>query len=200
MLSLHHAVERLLAGDVQTVLVGERVSVNAPVAPGTGLLPGAFDPLHKGHVKLADVASQKLGAPVLFELSVANVDKPMLDVETILDRLGQFARPVVLACAALYRQKAALFPGCVFVIGYDTAERLFDPRYYGDSEVELQGALKEIEAAGCYFLVAGRVDKEGIYRTVDDLAPPPGFRGLLEGIPEEEFRVDISSTALRGAS
>lgn len=36
--------------------------------------------------------------------------------------------------APLYAQKARLFPGSVFVIGYDTAIRLLDPKYYGSRE------------------------------------------------------------------
>src|SRR5690606_21233627 len=39
------------------------------------LLPGSFHPLHDGHRGMARVARRKLSAPVVWELSVANVDK-----------------------------------------------------------------------------------------------------------------------------
>src|SRR5207245_755539 len=42
------------------------------------LLPGSFNPLHLGHTTLADIAAKRLGSPVAFELSIANVDKPEL--------------------------------------------------------------------------------------------------------------------------
>lgn len=31
--------------------------------------------------------------------------------------------------------QARLFPGCAFVVGADTAKRIIDPRYYGNSQV-----------------------------------------------------------------
>ena len=31
--------------------------------------------------------------------------------------------------------KARLFPGCAFVVGADTAKRVVDPKYYGNSQV-----------------------------------------------------------------
>lgn len=52
---------------------------------------------------------------------------------------------------------------------------------------------------GCSFLVSGRVDKDGSYKTLDDVPIPPSLArgGLFEGIPESQFRIDISSTLLR---
>lgn len=192
------AVARLLRGEVGSVLVSAagEVLVDAPVRGA--VLPGSFNPLHEGHLKLADVAAARLGAPVTFEISVTNVDKPPLPADEIVRRLAQFAcRPVALACAPLFSEKAALYPGCTFVIGYDTARRLFEPRYYGGSTEAMARALEAVEAAGCRFLVAGRADAAGVFHTLDDITVPPRFRALLTGIPEAEFRADISSTELR---
>ncbi|HND56251.1 MAG TPA: hypothetical protein PLV92_27730, partial [Pirellulaceae bacterium] len=43
------------------------------------VFPGAFNPLHDGHRHMAKWASDHLGQPVAFELSIENVDKPPLD-------------------------------------------------------------------------------------------------------------------------
>jgi hypothetical protein len=102
---------------------------------------------------------------------------------------------VVLSRAALFVEKARLFPGSVFVVGYDTAIRLVNPRYYG-GETGLHEALDAIAAAGCCFLVAGRAE-QGPFHTLDDVALPPEHAGLFLGLSEEDFRVDVSSTALR---
>src|SRR5688572_26307521 len=121
------------------------------------LLPGSFNPLHRGHTSLAEIAAERLGAPVAFELSVANVDKPELPVDELNRRLGQFLNraPVYVSRAATFRAKASLFPGCVFVVGADTAVRLISPRYYGDDPAEVVRALDEIRSHGGRFFVGG---------------------------------------------
>lgn len=193
-----------------TVYPDGRLAEDEPLSAGVGILPGSFNPLHIGHVKLAQVASALLGAEVVFEISVRNVDKQPLHEEEIGRRLAQFkplpsreggeverfpAR-VVLTDAPLIAQKAQLFPGCTFVIGYDTAARLLNPVYYEGEEEGVHRALATIRAAGCRLLVAGRL-VAGVYHTLADLDIPAGFADLFQAIPEALFRVDISSTEIR---
>ena len=106
-------------------------------------MPGSFSPLHDGHRRLAGVASEMLGGPVMLEISVANVDKPPLDEVEVRRRLEPLKGSwcVVLTKAPTFREKAALFPGCIFVIGWDTAVRLFDPQYHGGHEAGVLAAL-----------------------------------------------------------
>jgi hypothetical protein len=101
----------------------------------------------------------------------------------------------VLTREPLFVGKAALFPGCVFAIGSDTAERLVDPRYYG-GVAGRDAALESIRANGCRFLVAGRVE-DGAFRTLADIAIPNSFRDLFVELPERAFRLDLSSTEIR---
>jgi hypothetical protein len=53
-----------------------------------------------------------------------------------------------------------------------------------------------MQAAGCRFLVAGRV-KDGVFRTLADIAVPAAFVELFSALPEQVFRVDLSSSAIR---
>jgi nicotinamide mononucleotide (NMN) deamidase PncC len=171
------------------------------VAPEV-LLSGAFNPLHAGHLGLADEAAAFLNRPVAFELSAVNVDKPPLPASDALARLAQFAgsRPVYLTGAPTFLDKSRLFPGCTFVVGYDTAVRILQPRYYaGGTAAALLAALAEMDAAGTRFLVAGRRDGSGRFLTGADLAPPPAWAHLFRSLPAERFRSDLSSTALRAA-
>jgi Cytidylyltransferase-like len=164
----------------------------------TALLPGAFNPVHAGHLGLADVAAQLLRLPVAFELSVANVDKPGLDPAEVRRRAAQFAGRAALwlTHAARFVQKAELFPGAVFVVGADTAVRIVDPRYYGEP-ARLHDALDRVRERGCRFLVACRVDAAGRCVGPADVPVPPRWRDLFAGIPAERFRLDLSSTELR---
>lgn len=165
------------------------------------LLPGSFNPLHHGHTSLAEVAAERLGSPVAFELSIANVDKPELSADEVQRRVDQFhgRGAVYVSHAPTFRAKAALFPGTVFVVGADTAVRIVSPRYYGDDADEMVRALDEIAGFGCRFVVAGRVDAAGRFVDVGGVAIPAGYRDLFHGLDEREFRVDVSSTELRRA-
>ena len=194
-------IELLLAGEAGTVTVHPdgRMAADEPV--NAAILPGSFRPFHQGHQRLAEAAGKITGQQVFFELSVVNVDKPPLEPAEISDRLTQFRdkATVVLTRAETFRKKADLFPGCPFIIGWDTAVRLVAPRYYGGSTSGMLAALAEIWAAGCKFLVAGRED-EGVFKTLAEVPVPQGFKPLFQEIPESEFREDISSTALRAES
>jgi hypothetical protein len=197
-LSHPHAIQRLLLGEANSVTVypDGRMAVDEPLQGA--ILPGSFSPLHHGHEQLARVASEMLGTEVIYELSVLNVDKPPLKEAEVRRRVAQFVGKarVVLTRAETFYKKAKLFPGAAFVIGWDTALRLVEPRYYGGEESAMLTALAEMWAAGSRFLVAGR-EQNGSFCTLADVPVPPGFRYLFQEIPESRFRADISSTVLR---
>lgn len=162
------------------------------------LFPGAFNPLHQGHVRMAKIAEAKLGRPVEFEISILNVDKPPLDYVEIKNRVEQFAiqERVWLTRLPTFVEKARRFPGCTFVVGMDTLLRIADPRYYSQSPVMRERALAEIADHGCRFLVFGRLIK-GQFLTLENAEIPPALRAICQGVSEKEFREDICSTELR---
>ena len=177
--------------------LGGQPAQNASPIPIRGVFPGSFNPVHEGHRQLRDIAAQRLGGAVAWEISLHNVDKPPLDLITLEDRCGQFpGEPIVLTRAPLFAQKAAVLPGMVFVVGADTAARLVDPKYYGGDRDMMREALSQIRHQGCRYLVAGRV-QDGRYLSLETLSIPKEFQGLFEGLSEEEFRCDLSSTELR---
>ena len=186
----------LLRGETQSLLVEPDGRWVIPSPRFTAVLSGAFNPWHEGHRRLARAAAKALKEEIAFELSVVNVDKPALEEAEIRRRLAQFAwqERVVLTRAATFREKAELFPGCTFVVGHDTAERIVTPRYYG-SKKAMQEALRRVRRLGCRFLVAARL-REGTLRSLNQLGIPGDFQDLFN--PLADFRVDVSSSALRG--
>lgn len=192
--------------------------------------PGSFNPLHAGHIALAAAAMQfksssatdgddGMNAPLVFEISALNADKPPLSKEEILRRVSQFAKGSVLDTALrgagitnvaicvtsrpYFQDKAALFPGCRFILGADTLSRLFLPKYYGHSRDNMLAALAHItQGLRCSFVVGGRKDDSGFCDLDSVLATvelPDCVREKLFGLTDEQFRFDISSTEIRNA-
>src|SRR4051794_9968871 len=102
---------QLPTSDADAVCLG---SGTRPLA----LLPGSFNPVHAGHWGLAAAAERQLHAPLAFELSVQNVDKPALTPDEVHLRASQFAGKADLwmTRAPTFVRKARLFPGTTFVV------------------------------------------------------------------------------------
>lgn len=194
---LTEMAQRLQTGDIPYFGIQAEGYMRAQEAWPRVVLSGSFHPLHEGHLRLAHAATAWLQQPVAFELATINVDKPSLPPDVVLDRLAQFAGrwPVFATRAPTFVEKARLFPGATFVVGYDTAARIVQPRYYQDSIEQMLAALTEVRRRHCRFLVAGRVDASGQYHDARQLSIPPDFDDLFAALPD--FRMDISSTELR---
>lgn len=198
-LSLDDPLELIVRGEVGAVEIDVEGNFCVEVErEGRLLFSGSFNPLHQGHVQLAEVASEQCRRPVCMEISVKNVDKPPLSRDELECRIEQFRGrfPVVVTREPTFVGKGRLFGGCTFVIGYDTAVRLFQKKYYEGGEEGMERGLEEMATGGCHFLVAGRLH-ESVYRTLESIAVPEKWRGMLNGIPEKAFRMDVSSTEIR---
>jgi hypothetical protein len=192
-------IDQLIAGQLARVTAQPDGQLLVAAPTPAVLMPGSFNPLHTGHVMLAQAAEEHEQRPLAFEISVTNVDKPPLAGEIVRQRLTQFAgkSTVELTRAPTFVEKSRLFPRTTFVIGADTAERLVAPRYYGGDEVQMHRALDEIGNSGGRFLVAVRIDSASRVRRLSDIPVPGRYLELFSEIPEHRFRQDTSSSEIR---
>jgi nicotinic acid mononucleotide adenylyltransferase/nicotinamide mononucleotide (NMN) deamidase PncC len=193
----------LLLGRRQMALITPESTTThmSPAPPLPVVFPGAFNPPHAGHLRMAEIAEHRLGPPVAWELSITNVDKPPLDFIAVRDRIDALReadarRPIVLTTAPTFLEKAELFPGAAFIVGADTLARIAQPRYYNDDPAKRDAAVADIAQRGCRFLVFGR-ELEGRFQSLEDLPLPAALRATCDEVPATKFREDVTSTELR---
>ena len=163
------------------------------------LIPGSFNPLHQGHIGMMKSGSKVLkDSHVLFELSISNVDKPDLDKKELMRRIRQFQglSGIIITRSPMFVEKSKLFPGCKFIVGIDTMERILDKKYY-QSEKDLLDTISEFKKLGIQFLVVGRSDIDGQFKSLSDIQIDESVKSLILEISESDFRIDVSSRDLR---
>lgn len=194
----------------QDLLTGKRMAVQIGGDTGSSygmfqssehegllLFAGAFNPIHRGHCGMAQVAEELTGQKVEYEISILNPDKPPIDFTQMKERVEQFKdRPVWLTRTPTFSEKAKLFPRATFIVGVDTLRRIADPKYYANDPAACLAALERIAVRGCRFLVFGRNTGTG-FVGLDHLALPDILASLCQEVPADRFREDISSTEIR---
>lgn len=161
------------------------------------MMSGSFNPLHDGHIEMCEIAARIQSRDVEFEMSMVNVDKPRLDLIAVKERLWNFTGKgrtirVWLTNAPTFVAKSALFPSTTFVVGYDTAKRIIDPKYAGD----IDAVIRAFNRNATQFIVFGRHDADGVFHdTLDSF--PHDFRSKAHIVSERDFSNSLSSTQLR---
>lgn len=173
-----------------------------------------------------EIAAVNADKPPLSQSELMSRTRGLLSSE-LLQEYGIVNVCVSVTSEPLFLEKSALFKNCEFVVGADTMVRLLNPKYYGDKdrlksatvdltpervlgmqEQSMVAALATIRERGCRFIVGGRatsgtpdfVSCEGILQSDNCKYLPSEILSLFEGIDEDEFRVDLSSTELRASS
>lgn len=174
---------------------------NAPNSPRRVIFPGSFNPPHDGHAQIVAAAERRLAAPVEFEISARNVDKPPLDALELIRRVKTLderfpGKSVWISNAARFFEKAELAPNATFVVGADTILRLGDPRYADGSPERRDAIVARLVELGARFLVFPR-KKDGRAASPEELLSrvPPALAALCDVATDPI--AEISSTELR---
>lgn len=191
----HYLIPWLLTGRVPAMCFACSMDgiIPASVMPAPVMMPGSYRPIHEGHLEMHGKAGN-----CHLELSIANADKPWVDLLSLEERLTGIARKVPtpthvwVTTEPTFLKKAELFPGTTFAVGMDTAKRIVDPRY-GVALSQVVAGFREYRTK---FLVFPRVDG-GIFEN-DLNGLPDEFAALCTLV--DGFRNDLSSTLIRKQS
>ena len=176
---------------------GKESLVHSALEPSKLIFPGAFNPMHKGHKRIQKIAEERTRMPATFEISIGNVEKTLLSYFEIHKVLDQFKPDDrwALTNAPTFADKARIFKDSTFILGIDTLIRMFDEKFYGDQKQMLE-SIDLFNANDVNFIVFGRKIGD-IYKTLDQVSIPTSIVDRFQGIPESEFRLDISSREIK---
>jgi len=137
------------------------------------IFPGSFNPPHNSHIKMAEIAKGlwpriwqyphgDTQAKVDFEISVANIEKPLASYKSILERISFYKAmrsddmgELWFTNAPKFYQKATIFPHSTFIVGMDTLLRLCDKKCYAGNE-EYEYAMHLFETLGIHWIIFPR--------------------------------------------
>jgi len=175
---------------------------------------GSFNPLHHGHLAIANYMENKYNENVTFEICKDSFDKETVSDDALKNRLEQFytlCRDVICTnnktflqscCGAQFYfnkdYKLLSKEKVKFIVGTDTIQRIISPKYYFNSEPETIRVLNKIASISKVsfhlFHRFGHKDNTSLIREIKGLHP-----GFANKIVSEDLVIDeeISSSNIR---
>jgi len=200
------SIERLYVKEIGGLVVSPDGTTSESLPERPLVLAGSFNPLHDGHRSMLSAALKVVERPAFYEISITNVDKPMLprlELERRAAGITANGSSLIVTSAPRFTEKSSILPGATFVIGFDTYIRLMAKRYYPDHVAgphsSVENSLDLIRENKCRFVVAGRVDDRKQFRELHDIEfeLPSRFKNMFIELSESYFRSDLSSTEIR---
>ncbi len=201
------SIDRLYTEEIPALVIAPSGDISETLPESPLVLAGSFNPLHDGHREMLAAASELTGKTGYLEISIQNVDKPLLPRSELTRRaaaITSIGLSLIVTSAPRFTEKSSVLPGTSFVIGFDTFVRLLDEKYYPDHVAgeasAVENSLNLIEENRCKFVVAGRKDDQEVFNELSLAEIPARYRKMFIGLSESQIRSDISSTELRDRS
>lgn len=210
LLSRYHAIIEELREDPhpRLLFISRSKEATGRREKAVGVFPSSFNPITKGHMGILQRAAEiKAFKEILLVLDTQAMDKENLGA-TLVDRLlmvqGLFedhpSFSIGVSNRGLFLTKAEslkeIYPrgmDITFIVGYDTLERVFDPKYYEDCE----GALDQLFGS-CTFMVVNRENqgKEALQQQMAS-AENRRFKGKVHFFEIPNHLARVSSSQVR---
>jgi len=173
-----------------------------------GIFPSSFNPITQGHMAILQRATGIKGfQEVLVVLDTEAMDKEIFGA-TLVDRLlmlqflfedepcfsvGVSNRGLFLTKAEVLMEMYPKGTGIIFIVGYDTLARVFDPKYYEDREEALARLF-----TSCTFMVAnrGRYGRKAFDQLMASVENER-FKGKVQFFEIPDHLAQISSSRVR---
>ncbi|XP_042982472.1 uncharacterized protein LOC122311821 isoform X2 [Carya illinoinensis] len=160
-------LEQLINGQICFKIYPFPSDTNTSSSERKIILSGSFNPLHDGHLKLLEVAA-----------SICGDGYPCFEISAV-----NADKPPLSVSQIKDRVKQ-----------FEKFGK--KPKYYDGNYKKMLEILLGCKNTGCTFLVGGR-NVDGTFKVLEDLDIPEELRDMFISIPEERFRMDISSTEIR---
>jgi nicotinamide-nucleotide adenylyltransferase len=183
-----------------------------PVRSAIGVLAGSFDPLTNAHAALVRAALDHGDCDAVYlALSRHTVDKEGRARPTQADRAlvlreyvrGHARHGLLFFNRGLYADQAvaarAAFPRAGelrFIVGFDKARQIFDPRYYPDRDA----ALRQLFAAVTLLVAPRAGDSATALTALLDQPANRSYHEFVRALPFDPAYAADSSTAVRAAA
>lgn len=164
------------------------------------IYPGSFNPIHKGHIDIINWCNQHLKRKPYIEISINNPDKGTLDLIDINPRIRSISKVVGTKISGIIVSKLDFFYKKIwayreprFLVGRDTLNRIFDPKYYHDEQLE--SFVEDIRTYNSFFYVLDRSGYEVNNSTMEKLK----LQNHVHMVPKDQYEdIDgISSSQIR---
>lgn len=205
----HGLIEEIRGDPRPRILMIPKSKVEAErVDQGVGVFPASFNPITEGHVAIVRRATE-IGAfqEIVLLLDIQAMDKEIFGA-TLVDRLlvlrilfdgdlqvsvGVSNRGLFLAKVDALKEAYPKATGITFIVGSDTLERVFDPKYYDDRERALEKLF-----ASCTFMVAyrGGHGREAVQKLMSS-AENERFKERVRFFEIPNELAQVSSSAVR---
>jgi nicotinic acid mononucleotide adenylyltransferase len=159
---------------------------------------GSFNPIHDGHRYIKQFVKEKLGLNVVYELSIKNVEKNVIDIEDLEKRLKEIGEWTTVTNCATFNEKIKTLSNFTphdYIIGYDTFERIVSLQYNTIDD------MKNWSEKGVKFIVIPRYQKtwKDAFENLDNETKEIAEKLIVEDYQKEVDNIHLphSSTEIR---